>query len=150
MSTLNVMIGEILVDKKVSKRTMVEFKDVPADEYRALIMQASFKADEMDAKAKAKHIQNYQEGLYDYGEVDNVIPLGHSPLDTLKMKNVALTSAQKSELVSQLTIDEKLYYGNWLNDNESFIESVPMEDDDLSFGDKTYEDGLEIFTNNKG
>ncbi len=58
MSTLNVMIGEILVDKKVSKRTMVEFKDVPADEYRALIMQASFKADEMDAKAKAKHIQN--------------------------------------------------------------------------------------------
>ena len=37
MSTLNVMIGEILVDGKVSKRTMVEFKNVPADEYRALI-----------------------------------------------------------------------------------------------------------------
>ena len=124
MSTLNVMIGEILVDKKVSKRTMIE---IGSD--NKLILQASFKASEMSAKAKAKHIQNYQEGLYDYGDVENIIPKGHSALDTLKMKNVALTSKQKSELVGQLTIDEKLYYGNWLNDNESFVESVPVDED---------------------
>ena len=145
MSTLNVMIGEILVDGKVSKRTMIE---IEGD--NKLILQASFKASEMDAKAKAKHILNYQEGLYDYGEVENVIPKGHSALDTLKMKNVALTNKQKSELVGQLTIDEKLYYGSWLNDNESTVQIVPADEDELSFGDKTYEDGLEVFTNNKG
>ena len=85
MSTLNVMIGEILVDKKVSKRTMIE---IEGD--NKLILQASFKASEMDAKAKAKHILNYQEGLYDYGEVENVIPKGHSALDTLKMKKCSV------------------------------------------------------------
>ena len=145
MSTLNVMIGEILVDGKVSKRTMVE---IEGD--NKLILRASFQAGEMSAQAKAKHIQNYQEGLYDYGEVENIIPEGHSALDILKRKNVALTSKQKSELVGQLTIDEKLYYGSWLNDNESTVQIVPIDEDEISFGDKTYEDGLEVFTNNKG
>ena len=61
-----------------------------------------------------------------------------------------MTSKQKSELVGQLTIDEKLYYGSWLNDNESTVQIVPADEDELTFGDKTYEDGLEVFTNNKG
>ena len=145
MGTINVMVGEILVDGKVSKRTMIEIGDD-----NKLILQASFKASEMSAQAKAKHIQNYQEGLYDYGDVEHIIPTGHSALDTLKRKHVALTRKQKAELVGQLTLDEKLYYGSWLNDNESFIELVPVDEDEISFGDKTFEDGLEVFTNNKG
>lgn len=150
MSTLNIMIGEILVDKKVSKRTMVELQDLEVDEQRKLIMEASFEADAMTAKEKAKHVKSYQEGLYEYGIEDNTVPVGHSALDILRMKNVALSKKQKAELVGSLTLDEKLFYGSWLNDNENTIQTLELDDEGLTFGSKTYEDGLEVFTNNKG
>ena len=73
-------------------------------------------------------------------------------LEELKMKNIYLTPKRKAELIKSLSLDEKLYYGNWLNDsnNETFVDTETKEiDGELSFGAKTFEDGVEIFTNNK-
>ena len=73
-------------------------------------------------------------------------------LEILKMKNIYLTPKRKAELIKSLSLDEKLYYGSWLNDsnNETFVNSEVKEiDGELSFGSKTFEDGVEVFTNNK-
>ena len=73
-------------------------------------------------------------------------------LEELKMKNIYLTPKRKAELIKSLSLDEKLYYGNWLNDsnNETFVDTETKEiDGELSFGAKTFEDGVEVFTNNK-
>jgi len=73
-------------------------------------------------------------------------------LEELKMKNIYLTPKRKTELIKSLSLDEKLYYGSWLNDsnNETFVNSEVKEiDGELSFGAKTFEDGVEVFTNNK-
>ena len=73
-------------------------------------------------------------------------------LEELKMKNIYLTPKHKTELIKSLSLDEKLYYGSWLNDsnNETYVNSEVKEvDGELSFGAKTFEDGVEVFTNNK-
>ncbi len=73
-------------------------------------------------------------------------------LEELKMKNIYLTPKRKAELIKSLSLDDKLYYGNWLNDsnNETFVDTETKEiDGELSFGAKTFEDGVEVFTNNK-
>lgn len=73
-------------------------------------------------------------------------------LEELRMKNIYLTPKRKAELIKSLSLDEKLYYGNWLNDsnNETFVDTETKEiDGELSFGAKTFEDGVEVFTNNK-
>ncbi len=73
-------------------------------------------------------------------------------LEELRMKNIYLTPKRKAELIKSLSLDEKLYYGNWLNDsnNETFVNTETKEiDGELSFGAKTFEDGVEVFTNNK-
>ncbi len=73
-------------------------------------------------------------------------------LEELKMKNIYLTPKRKAELIKSLSLDDKLYYGNWLNDsnNETFVNTETKEiDGELSFGAKTFEDGVEVFTNNK-
>jgi len=73
-------------------------------------------------------------------------------LEVLKMKNIYLTPKRKAELIKSLSLDEKLYYGSWLNEsnNETFVNSEVKEiDGELSFGAKTFEDGVEVFTNNK-
>jgi len=73
-------------------------------------------------------------------------------LEELKMKNIYLTPKRKTELIKSLSLDDKLYYGNWLNDsnNETFVDTDTKEiDGELSFGSKTFEDGVEVFTNNK-
>jgi hypothetical protein len=148
MSTLKVMIGEILVDKKVSKRTMIEIQDS-----EKLVEIAKEQAKSLSSKAKAQLIKDYQEGKFEYG--DDVIPDigGHSALSILKMKNIVLTNKQRSDLVGSLSFDEKRYFGTWLNDNEylmNAVEEVGGElDGQLSFGNKTYEDGVEVFANNK-
>ena len=148
MSTLKVMIGEILVDKKVSKRTMIEIQDS-----EKLVEIAKEQARSLSSKAKAELIKDYQEGKFEYG--DDVIPDigGHSALSILKMKNIVLTNKQRSDLVGSLSFDEKRYFGTWLNDNEylmNAVEEVGGElDGQLSFGNKTYEDGVEVFANNK-
>ena len=148
MSTLNVMTGEILVDKKVSKRTMIEIQDS-----EKLVEIAKEQAKSLSSKGKAQLIKDYQEGKFEYG--DDVIPDigGHSALSILKMKNIVLTNKQRSDLVGSLSFDEKRYFGTWLNDNEylmNAVEEVGGElDGQLSFGNKTYEDGVEVFANNK-
>jgi len=77
-----------------------------------------------------------------------------TPLETLRMKHVALTRKQKADLIGQLTPDEKLLFASYLLDNEIHIETLENSDMDeldgeLSFGSKTYEDGMETFVNNK-
>ena len=148
MSTLKVMVGEILVDGKVSKRTMIEIQDS-----EKLVEIAKEQAKALSSSEKSQLIKDYQEGNFEYG--DDEIPAlgGHSALSILKMKGIALTSKQRSELVGSLSLDEKRYFGTWLNDNEyhtNAVEEVGGElDGQLSFGNKTYEDGVEVYTNNK-
>jgi len=75
-------------------------------------------------------------------------------LQELRMKNIYLTPKRKSELIGSLSLDEKLLYGAILNaeDEDSFImDSSGIEelDGELNFGNKTYEDGSEVFISNK-
>ena len=148
MSTLNVMVSELLVDKKISKRTMIEIEGS-----EKLIEIAKEQAKALSSKEKAQLIEDYQEGKFEYG--DDEIPAvgGHSALSILKMKGIALTNKQRSELVGSLSLDDKRYFGNWLNDNEyntNAVEEVGGElDGQLSFGNTTYEDGVQVYTNNK-
>lgn len=73
-------------------------------------------------------------------------------LETLKMKNIALTATEKRLLIATLSVDEKLYLGNYMNDMDLSIAADSKEMDverDVVFGNKTYEDGMEKFVNNK-
>jgi len=75
-------------------------------------------------------------------------------LEKLRMKYIALTKKEKADLVGQLTLDEKRLFGSYLLDDEIHIETLSNSDMDeldgeLSFGSKTYEDGMETFVNNK-
>ena len=148
MSTLNVMVGELLVDKKISKRTLIEIEDSAK-----LIEIAKEQVKALSSKEKAQLIEDYQEGKFEYGDDEIPAAGGHSALSILKMKGIALTSKQRSELVGSLSLDDKRYFGNWLNDNEyltNAVEEVGGElDGQLSFGNTTYEDGVQVYTNNK-
>ena len=73
-------------------------------------------------------------------------------IEELTMKNILLTPKRKAELIKGLSLDDKLYYGSWLNDtkDKTFVDTETKEiDGELSFGAKTFEDGVEVFTNNK-
>ena len=73
-------------------------------------------------------------------------------LETLKMKNIALTATEKRLLIATLSVDEKIYLGNYMNDMDLSIAADSKEMDierDVTFGNKTYEDGMEKFVNNK-
>ena len=74
-------------------------------------------------------------------------------LETLRMKNILLTAKEKSRLIGELTLDEKRLLGALMLEEEINIEteSPHMQelDGSLSFGNKTYEDGMETFVNNK-
>jgi hypothetical protein len=73
-------------------------------------------------------------------------------LETLKMKNIALTPTEKRLLISELTVDEKIYLGNLMLADELNIESDVKELDpesDLNYNKTTYQDGLEVFISNK-
>jgi hypothetical protein len=73
-------------------------------------------------------------------------------LETLKMKNIALTPTEKRLLISELTVDEKIYLGNLMLADELNIESDVKELDpesDLQYNKTTYQDGLEVFISNK-
>ena len=73
-------------------------------------------------------------------------------LETLKMKNIALTATEKRLLIATLSVDEKLYLGNYMNDMDLSIAADSKEmdiDRDVVFGNKTFEDGMEKFVNNK-
>ena len=84
----------------------------------------------------------------------------HPNLDVLLNKHIVLTEAKKAQLISELSLDDKRYLGNYLLDNEWFLETeknpVKVEPDlreltgEVTFGGPTtYEDGVEIFINNK-
>lgn len=75
-------------------------------------------------------------------------------LEELRMKNIYLTPKRKAKLISQLSLDEKLLYGAVLNDiddDEKALRygNIKELDGELSFGNTTYEDGVEVFNNNK-
>jgi len=84
----------------------------------------------------------------------------HPNLDVLLNKHIVLTEAKKAQLISELSLDDKRYLGNYLLDNEWFLETeknpVKVEPDlreltgEVTFGGPTtYEDGVEVFINNK-
>ena len=74
-------------------------------------------------------------------------------LETLRMKNILLTAKEKSRLIGELTLDEKRLLGALMLEEDISIETenTSMEelDGSLSFGSKTYEDGMETFVNNR-
>lgn len=75
-------------------------------------------------------------------------------LEELRMKNIYLTPKRKAKLISQLSLDEKLLYGavlNVIDDDEKAMRygNINELDGELTFGDTTYEDGMEVFNNNK-
>jgi len=72
----------------------------------------------------------------------------------LRMKNVYLTPKRLRELVGSLTLDDKLLYGAILNEQEDtkqVLQEADLKelDGELTFGKTTFEDGVEIHTNNK-
>ena len=72
-------------------------------------------------------------------------------LETLKMKNIALTPTEKRLLISELSVDEKIYLGNLMLADELNIESDVKEldpEEDLNYNKTTYQDGLEVFISN--
>ena len=84
----------------------------------------------------------------------------HPNLDVLLNKHIVLSEAKKAQLISELSLDDKRYLGNYLLDNEWFLETeknpVKVEPDlreltgEVTFGGPTtYEDGVEVFVNNK-
>lgn len=84
----------------------------------------------------------------------------HPNLDILLSKHTPLTEAKKAQLISELSLDDKRYLGNYLLDTKLMLEieknPVEVEPDlreltgDLTFGGPTtYEDGVEVFINNK-
>ena len=84
----------------------------------------------------------------------------HPNLDVLLNKHIVLTEAKKAQLISELSLDDKRYLGNYILDNEWFLETeknpVKVEPDlreltgEVTFGGPTtYEDGVEVFINNK-
>ena len=74
-------------------------------------------------------------------------------LATLRMKNILLTTKEKSRLIGELTLDEKRLLGVLMLEEEINIQTenpfMQELDGNLSFGNKTYEDGMENFVNNK-
>ena len=74
-------------------------------------------------------------------------------LKTLRMKNILLNTKEKSRLIGELTLDDKRLLGALMLEEDISIETenTSMEelDGSLSFGSKTYEDGMETFVNNR-
>ena len=75
-------------------------------------------------------------------------------LEELRMKNIYLTPKRKADLIKSLSLDEKLLYGAILNDIDDDEKAmrygnIKELDGELTFGDTTYEDGVEVFNNNK-
>ena len=84
----------------------------------------------------------------------------HPNLDILLSKHNVLTEAKKVQLISELSLDDKRYLGNYLLDTDWFLETeknpIKVEPDlreltgEVNFGGPTtYEDGVEVFINNK-
>ena len=70
-------------------------------------------------------------------------------LEQLTMKN--LLTDRKNEY-KKLDQDDKLYMGNYLNDQEdtSFDTINELKGNELTFSESTFEDGIEVINTNKG
>ena len=84
--------------------------------------------------------------------------LRHPNLDILLSKHIVISTEERTKLVSELSLDDKRYLGNYLIDEELFLytekKSVYPDtrkplDGKLTFGNTTYVDGVEVFVNNK-
>jgi len=84
--------------------------------------------------------------------------LRHPNLDILLSKHIVLEDNEKARLISELSLDDKRYLGNYLIDEELFLNKEKKSvypdtrkplDGKLTFGDTTYVDGVEVFVNNK-
>jgi len=84
----------------------------------------------------------------------------HPNLDILLSKHTPLTQARKEQLISELSYDDKRYLGNYMLDQKLLLEiekNPPKVEPDhreltgeVNFGGPTtYEDGIEVFVNNK-
>jgi len=84
----------------------------------------------------------------------------HPNLDILLSKHTPLTQARKEQLISELSYEDKRYLGNYMLDQKLLLEiekNPPKVEPDLreltgevNFGGPTtYEDGIEVFVNNK-
>ena len=85
--------------------------------------------------------------------------LRHPNLDKLLSKHILISAEERTKLISELSEDDKRYLGNYMLDEELFLnvdkKSVYPDtrkplDGELTFGNTTYEDGVEVFVNNKG
>jgi hypothetical protein len=75
-------------------------------------------------------------------------------IEELTMKNILITEKRKQELIKSLTLDEKLYLGSVMLADEYELNTLKESDleevsGELTFGNKTYEDGNEVFVSNK-
>ena len=70
-------------------------------------------------------------------------------LAQLTMKN--LLTDRKNEY-KKLDLNDKLYMGNYLNDQEdtSFDTINELKGNELTFSESTFEDGIEVINTNKG
>lgn len=85
----------------------------------------------------------------------NNVTRRHPNLDILLSKHTILEEKEKARLIAELSLDDKRYLGNYLLDEELYLytennsESIEPLDGNLTFGDTTYVDGVEVFVNNR-
>ena len=70
------------------------------------------------------------------------------------MKHVYMTEKRQAELIGSLTLEDKIFYGTILNEEEETIQiladsDIEELDGELTFGKTSFQDGVEIHTNNK-
>ena len=84
--------------------------------------------------------------------------LRHPNLDKLLSEHIGISTEERTKLISELSLDDKRYLGNYLIDEELFLNTEKKSvypdtrkplDGKLTFGDTTYVDGVEVFVNNK-
>lgn len=96
----------------------------------------------LDDSLHNQHVKEYKEQF------------SRKSLEHLRMKHVYLTEKRQKELIGSLTLEDKIFYGIILNDEEETIQilkdsDIEELDGNLSFGATSYEDGVEVFNNNK-
>lgn len=80
--------------------------------------------------------------------------LSKKSLEHLRMKYVYMTEKRQAELIGSLTLEDKIFYGTVLNEEEETIQiladsDIKELDGELTFGKTSFQDGVEIHTNNK-
>ncbi len=106
-------------------------------------------------KAYKKHNEKvFDDSLHNQHVKEYKEQFSKKSLEHLRMKHVYLTEKRQQELIGSLTLDDKILYGTILNDEEETIQilkdsDIEELDGNLTFGATSYEDGVEVFNNNK-